>query len=411
MSAPSAEESHPESSLGAASRAVREAIDRAQAGLVGRRSLVELVVLAAVASEHLLVIGPPGTAKSAAVRRVARELGGRYFEYLLSRFTEPTELFGAVDLVKLREGRVEVQTAGMLPDADLAFLDEVFLGSTAILNNLLSLLNERRFRHGHTDLRVPLRVCVGASNALPTESNLAAFADRFLLRAFVEPLEDAQLEELLEEGWGIEDASEPPATDLEAIDTLRRAVPGVDLAAVRPRIADAARTLRNGGIELSDRRVVKLQRLVAAAAVTAGREVAVPGDLWPVLFAVPTQEGQLLAADLLRDLLDTSDHPTLHAAAEEASAGPRVRARRLTEAARALLSDQDSEDDADGEAGDSDGSGPRRLRLEAVAREIDAAFAPDALPEELAHERRRLVEALEATAPEPPEPVLTDVSG
>jgi MoxR-like ATPase len=88
-------------------------------------------------------------------------LGGRYFEYLLGRFTEPSEIFGPIDLRKLREGTVETETADMLPEAEIAFLDEVFLGSTAILNTLLSLLNERTFRRGHTRLQCPLRVCVG----------------------------------------------------------------------------------------------------------------------------------------------------------------------------------------------------------------------------------------------------------
>ena len=137
---------------------VRETVQAATAGFIEREQLAELMVLAAVAQEHLLIIGPPGTAKSAVVRRVAHALGGRYFEYLLGRFTEPSELFGPVDLRKLREGTVETDVAGMLPEADVAFLDEVFLGSTAILNTLLGVLNERRFRRGHTNLACPLRI-------------------------------------------------------------------------------------------------------------------------------------------------------------------------------------------------------------------------------------------------------------
>ena len=125
------------------------------------------MILGAVAQEHLLVVGPPGTAKSAVVRRVAQSLGGQYFEYLLGRFTEPSELFGPVNLTKLREGTVETDIAGMLPEAEIAFLDEVFLGSTAILNTLLGVLNERQFKRGHTRIKCPLRICVGAANGLP----------------------------------------------------------------------------------------------------------------------------------------------------------------------------------------------------------------------------------------------------
>ncbi|WP_328398991.1 AAA family ATPase [Streptomyces sp. NBC_00390] len=134
----------------------------------------ETVVLCAVAGEHLLVIGLPGTAKSEAVRRVSQQLGGQLFEYVLGRFTEPNEIFGPVDLRRLREGVVEVETTGMLPEADVAFLDEVFLGSTAILNTLLGLLNERTFRRGSTSVDVPLRVCVGAVARLRAAGRRAA---------------------------------------------------------------------------------------------------------------------------------------------------------------------------------------------------------------------------------------------
>src|SRR3954468_11540230 len=186
-----------------ASVALRDALKDAGSGLVEREALVELIALSAVAGEHLLVVGPPGTAKSEAVRRVARALGGNYFEYLLGRFTEPSEVFGPVDLRRLKEGVVETQTEGMLPEADIAFLDEVFLGSTAILNTLLGILNERTFRRGHTRMTCPLRVCVGASNRIPEDEQLAAFADRFLVRTFVTAIGDSRIEELLEGSWSL----------------------------------------------------------------------------------------------------------------------------------------------------------------------------------------------------------------
>src|ERR1041384_6933747 len=169
-------------------------ISAATTGLVEREALVEMVALSAVAEEHVLVIGPPGTAKSEAVRRIARATGGRYFEYLLGRFTEPSEIFGPIDLRRLKDGVVATETAGMLPEAEFAFLDEVFRGSTAILNTLLGILNERVFRRGHDTITCPLRVCVGASNGLPDDESLAAFADRFLVRIFVEPIADLMFE-------------------------------------------------------------------------------------------------------------------------------------------------------------------------------------------------------------------------
>src|SRR3954452_20607905 len=167
-------------------RTLRAAIRQASRGLVDREVLVDVIVLGAVAGEHALVVGPPGTAKSEAARRVARALGGAYFEYLLGRFTEPSEIFGTIDLARLRDGQVETDTTGMLPEAEIAFLDEVFQGSTAILNTLLGVLNERRFRRGRTSVQCPLRVCIGATNQLPQDETLAAFADRFLVRVFVQ---------------------------------------------------------------------------------------------------------------------------------------------------------------------------------------------------------------------------------
>ncbi|MEM7154472.1 MAG: AAA family ATPase [Myxococcota bacterium] len=372
--------------LAAASQDLRTVIERASRGLVQRDVAVQLVVLAAVAREHLLLIGPPGTAKSEAVRRVAAGIGGRYFEYLVGRFTEPAEIFGPVDLQRLRQGVVETQTAGMLPEADVAFLDEVFLGSTAILNTLLGVLNERVFRRGQTQLDCPLRVCVGASNTLPNDPALAAFSDRFLLHLFLEPIADPHLETLLEAGWSLSDAP-ASATDaegsLQSLDTLIQASRAIDIHAVRGSLAEAIRVLRGEGIEMSDRRVVKLQRLIAAAAVLDGRTVAHEGDLWPVIFAIPRPGDQDRARDLLRALLDRSTNETLPGAAENASLGPLVRAQRLVSAGQALL-ETDPGDDA---------TARRRLRLEleGVGREIDAGFAPDALPEGLGPLRQRIV--------------------
>lgn len=354
--------------------------------------MVELVALSAVAGEHLLVIGPPGTAKSEAVRRTARALGGSYFEYLLGRFTEPSEIFGPVDLRKLREGTVETETTGMLPEAEVAFLDEVFLGSTAILNTLLGLLNERTFRRGHTRMKVPLRVCVGASNGLPEEESLAAFADRFLARIFVEPVPDPRLEELLAGGASLWRETEARVASLEALDVLARATQQADLGPVRPHLAHALRTLRAAGIGLSDRRAVKVQRLMAAAAALAGRQAPGVADLWPLIYAVPTKEGQALAREVLRELLAATENPALAAAALEASAGPLARAQRIARAGREVL-----------EARPGNGAGEElsawRLKLEGVVREMDAGFAPEALPAELQTLREEIRMALEGSAP------------
>lgn len=369
-----------------AAESIRVAVSEACRGLVQREMLVELVVLAAVAREHLLVVGPPGTAKSEAVRRISRRLGGRYFEYLIGRFTEPTEIFGPVNLRKLKEGIVETETAGMLPDAEIAFLDEVFLGSTAILNTLLGILNERTFRRGHTNTNCPLRICVGASNRIPEDEQLAAFADRFLVRAFVEPIGDSALEELLASGWSVRRGQDAALSSMAHLDTLANAALDMDLSALSPAIAQGVRLLRGAGIELTDRRVVRMQRLIASAAVLAGRTRATEADLWPMVFALPTEQAQHLGRDVLRDLLTASENGILLAAPAEGSLGPRARAARILKEGNAIMGDvpEDAKRDA------------WRLRLEGIAREIDASFSRDALPPELTALRAQIVDSLAA---------------
>ena len=377
---------------------VRVAVTTARQDLIDREVLADVVALCAVAGEHLLVIGPPGTAKSQVVRLVAERLGGRYFEYLLGRFTEPNEIFGPVDLRRLREGVVEIETAGMLPEAEVAFLDEVFLGSTAILNTLLGILNERTFRRGSTALRVPLRVGVGASNALPDDSALAAFADRFLARVFVEPVPDARLEELLESGWA---ASGTPATPahaavtapavpdgtsvLAALDRLAEAALRCDLSGVQAELASAVRRMRSAGVAITDRRAVRTQRLVAAAAVLDGRDHATVADLWVLPLVAPTADAQATLRETLADVLARGRSSILLGAAEDFARGPAARADRLARTGTDLLARH----------GEHPADPGQRLRLEATLREIDSAFVLAHLPEHLAEVRTRLIDAVQ----------------
>lgn len=367
--------------------AIKAAIVAASDGLVDRERIAEVVVLCAVAGEHLLVIGAPGTAKSEAVRRIATQLGGRYFEYLLGRFTEPNEIFGPVDLRRLREGVVEFETTGMLPEAEVAFLDEVFLGSTAILNTLLGILNERTFQRGSTRLSTPLRICVGAANSLPDDHTLNAFADRFLARLFVEPVEDALIEELLETGWRHTGEAAPAQTDslMGLVDRLARLTRQVDLDGVRPFVATAVRRLRGAGIEITDRRAVRSQRLVAAAAILDARMAATSADMWVLPLIAPTSDTQTLARETLADLMSDARNSSLVYSAEELSRATLARAERLSRVAHELLVAVDPD------SRDSD----LMLRVEATLREIDATFAHADLPDGLVESRRRLAAALE----------------
>ena len=173
-------------------------ITQLSAGLLERGTHIRLALLAALAGEHLLLIGPPGTAKSDLARRLSTAFTkASYFERLLTRFSVPEELFGPLSLASLEQDRYERKIEGYLPTASFAFIDEIFKANSAILNALLALLNEREYDYGAGRIRTPLISVIGASNEIPQEDFLAAFYDRFLLRAEVKPICDSEFPALL----------------------------------------------------------------------------------------------------------------------------------------------------------------------------------------------------------------------
>lgn len=259
----------------------QEVIEPLKNRFVGRDEVIDLIALAVVAGEHLFLYGPPGTAKSALIRQFASAVRGRYFEYLLTRFSEPNELFGPIDLVKLREGRVATVTERMLPEAEFAFLDELFNANSAILNNLLNVLQERVYRRGAEMQSLPLLSLFSASNHLPEDDALKALFDRFLLRCHVDHLPREAMPRLLAAGWALERpqslTASVSADDLRAL-ALR--IHDVDLSAVLDRYTDLVFRVRDLGVELSDRRAVKVQKLIAASALLCDRTEANGSDLW-----------------------------------------------------------------------------------------------------------------------------------
>ncbi|MBL9040553.1 MAG: AAA family ATPase [Myxococcales bacterium] len=260
---------------------------------LAKDEIIRLLLISVVAGEHMLIVGPPGTAKSALVRTLAQKLDARYFEYLLTRFSEPNELLGPVDIQAFREGTFRRRTEHMLPEAELAFLDEIFKASSAILNSLLGLLNERRVQIGAERIDVPLLALFAASNEVPSDDSLAALLDRFLLRVRSHNLEGFHFQQLVKFGLqhekklldgasGLVQTTPAPLLSAKDILLLRREL------ATRLQFSDEflseykslVAQIRSEGIFVSDRRLIKLLKLCAASALLDGRPQADVSDLF-----------------------------------------------------------------------------------------------------------------------------------
>lgn len=160
-------------------------------GLYEKEEAVRLALLSAVAGESIFFLGPPGTAKSMISNRIHKAFidETKYYEYLMNEFSTPDEIFGSIKLKGLDEGIYEKNTSGYLPEAHIAFLDEIWKSGPAILNTLLTIINEKKFRNGNTIEKVPLQILLAASNELPKEkAGLEALYDRFIIRTLVNPV-------------------------------------------------------------------------------------------------------------------------------------------------------------------------------------------------------------------------------
>lgn len=279
---------------------------------LGRQETIRLMVLSVLAGEHIALVGPPGTAKSALVRTFARAIDSRYFEYLLTRFTEPNELFGPVDIPAFRQGTYRRRTEGMMPEAEIVFLDEIFKSNSAILNALLTLLNERKFNNGSTVVDVPLLSVFGASNEVPADESLQAIFDRFLLRVRSEHLDAYHFQELVNRGVSLEleklGAGSPPQIFL----TTKDLVAARGEVARRMQLSDELLAtykslvfqIRAEGVSLSDRRVVKLIKLMAASAYFDGRPAADVSDLFILKHVWNTLEQSEILDAIVSPVLD-----------------------------------------------------------------------------------------------------------
>jgi MoxR-like ATPase len=260
---------------------LNSAVKRVEQGLVERAEDARLVVLALVANEHILLLGSPGTAKSVLGLRLAMLCDGFFFQRLLTRFTTPEELFGPLSLRHLENDEYKRVTAGFLPTADIAFLDEIFKANSAILNTLLTILNERKFDNAGSRVPCPIRCVVGASNELPESDELVALYDRFLIRKEVLPVSDDGVLTLLamaNPGQLQNNDSESVVPFIGDLDSIIKALSrAADNVVMDGDACELMRDLRtymreNRNVEISDRRLVKTTRLLKICAASDGRK-------------------------------------------------------------------------------------------------------------------------------------------
>jgi MoxR-like ATPase len=174
---------------------------------VNKQEIIDLMTVAALAQEPLLLVGPPGTAKSDLVLKFKDAIGiadEDYFEYMLTRFTEPSEIIGPIDITQLREGRYIRREQGKLPTCRLAFLDEIFKSNSAILNILLTIINEKKFYQDGVPQPVRLRVLFAATNEVPEQGELGALKDRFVLKVESRSVSEEHFQELIDFGLASE---------------------------------------------------------------------------------------------------------------------------------------------------------------------------------------------------------------
>lgn len=276
---------------------------------VDKQEVIDLMTICSAAQEPLLIVGKPGTAKSDLVVKFSEALGldsDEYFEYMLTKFTEPGEIIGPVDISQLKDGRYFRRTGGKLPDCKIAFLDEIFKSNSAILNTLLTIINERKFYQDGAPVPVQLKMLFAATNEIPEFEELGALRDRFILKVESKSVRDHGFEALVSKGLRNETLkafNRRPWANLASLDDFLKFREYLDLLMLDQSSREEGDGIAEGKdpyfpqavfalfrrivktlavedrLEISDRKIVKLYKLMRARALLFSGGVVTRDDL------------------------------------------------------------------------------------------------------------------------------------
>jgi len=270
-----------------------------------RSDVIDGVLASMLTKQNCFLFGAPGTGKSELVRAAANGFSGsKFFNYLLSPTTDPSELYGPVAVSKLLEDEYTRDVKGYLPDANVAFLDELFRGSSAVLNSLLQLLNERTFNNGRDLIKTDIQSIVAATNSFPTEESLQAFCDRFLFRPTVEGLKKPTSKRKLY-SWAVNN-NRPDVKSELTIDNLAELQKIATDVEVSDNFLDVFSEtmdiLESRGLNISDRRRVQILKFLRGWAVVQGEDTVHPEYLHSTLHHIVYQTPEDITT--IREVVD-----------------------------------------------------------------------------------------------------------